>query len=150
MSQFRVFSCCCTLLALVAFETARYLRLTYQLDVPVLVFSSMPNPNRVTANNTDRMVVKRKDLDEEALLRKLADMGEERFVELYLQSPHSRWIDDALAVEESVVMSGEASGGAEEEMYLEEVELHRVDVVATFLPSLRADFAILDDYGTVA
>jgi hypothetical protein len=104
---------------LIAFETARYLKSRYVVDVPYLYISCLPEPVTICDANSDYLVTKRGDLSDALLLKKMKEMGD--------------------LVLNKFCTSDDADYGNESDDDLNKL-------LQMFIPLLRADFALLETY----
>ena len=127
----------------VAFETARYLRRTFGLDVPHLYVSCLPNPDWITGANREKYGTKRHLLPDDALLEKMADFGEPLFTQLLaarrrlLRLPRGddvEWDSDLDSSDDEDEFGRVKARGAP------------FDLLALALPLARADFRLLETY----
>lgn len=105
--------------ALIAFETTRYLKTRYALDVPYLYISCLPEPFTICDANRDHFVTKRSELNDDLLLKKMKEMGDS--------------VLDELCVSEDIRNGNEGSDNLK-------------NLLEMFIPLLRADFALLENY----
>ena len=127
----------------VAFETARYLRRTYGLDVPHLYVSCLPNPDWITANNRDKYGARRHLLSNDALLEKMADFGEPVFAQL--MAARRRLLRLPMGDDEAWDSDLDSSD-EEDEFGRVKVVGEAFDLLALALPAVRADFRLLESY----
>ena len=114
---------------LIAFETARSLKARYDFDISFLYISCIPAPFAVCDANRDTYVARRSELSEQLLLKKMSDLGDPVFNDLY--SSRAVVENDVVRVEEPL-----NSG----------VRSRKYDLLQMFLPLLRADFRLLESY----
>jgi surfactin synthase thioesterase subunit len=105
--------------ALVAFETARYLKSRFAVEIPYLYLSCLPEPTTICDANRDYLVTKRGELSNDMLLKKMKEMGD--------------------SVLNRFCTSDNADNGNESDNNMNKL-------LQMFIPLLRADFVLLESY----
>ena len=114
--------------ALVAFETVRYLKENYSIHISLLYISCLPAPFVVSEANKDSFVVKRSELSDTLLLKKMREFGDTVFNKLYDQQYGHESGEQLIDVKGTV-----GAGGTDA-------------LLPMFLPLLRSDFQLLESY----
>ena len=127
----------------VAFETARYLRRAFGLDVPHLFVSCVPNPEFVTAHNSDKFSTKRHALGADALLGKLGDMGDPFFDQV---NAHRKRLFGLTGDDDEWDSDLDGDGDGTDEYGRAVDNSGSFDLLARAVPLARADFCLLELY----
>ena len=114
--------------ALVAFETVRYLKENYSIHISLLYISCLPAPFVVSEANKDSFVIKRSELSDTLLLKKMREFGDTVFNKLYDQQYGHESGEQLIDVKGTV-----GAGGTDA-------------LLPMFLPLLRSDFQLLESY----